>query len=258
MIMTNGNAQPLVGAVWRAACWTHETEVKMRSVDGGQYRMWAFAPFCTLVLLVVPVAGRWVQPPRDSYEYLSAPSRDLFDASPLGGGAATYNALEESRRTTYESVTSALEAEDLLRMISEVSQVWGEIPRSTQGRDQFRLSVRLTEGAANALMSDSRFEFTGSSHVKRQDGTHAARGDTTGVRQKGGPPSLQISWLREDPTVGEVDVDYIPFGWLDFLGFGHTSPQNSDVRSDRLTLPPNYEVHRARYGDLVTWWRNAQ
>ena len=64
---------------------------------------------------------------------------------------------------------------------------------------------------------------------------------------------MQISWLKEDPTVGEIDIDYVPFGWRAFFGFGHASPGNSDVRDDLWGTRPNYDEHIRRYG-LERWW----
>ena len=175
--------------------------------------------------------------------------------------AADYDALKESKRTTFEAIMHALEEGGLLQLVTAVTAIWGEIPRSTQGLDQFRVSVTLAEGAPEWLR-DNGFPGRRGPHVKLSNGDRVARREAATARQSGGPPSMQVSWLKRDPTVGEIDIDYIPFGEVAFnlsflaniTGFGHTSPQNSDVRADPPGNPPNYDVHVGRYGYLERWW----
>ena len=220
------------------------------------------------VLPVLVVAGLFLavdaasgaQPP-GSYQHLSAQARAFVDRlAGVGDGdgqaddAAVYNALEESERTTFEAIMHALEAQGLLGLVVSVTAVWGEIPGSREGRDQFRLSVTLTEGAP-ARFRGSGYPGRGGAHVKLPSGTRVGRRDADTARQSEGPPSMQVSWLKRDPTVGEIDIDYVPFGLLDFvLGTGHLSPHNSDVRADLLGPPANYDVHVRRYGRLERWW----
>ena len=204
--------------------------------------------------------------PNGSYQHLSDPAKMFIDQL-YGDGdgqlddAADYNALKESERTTFEAIMHALEADGLLHLVTSVTAIWGEIPRSTQGLDQFRVSVTLAEGAPERLR-DNGFPGRRGSHVKLPHGDRVGPRETATARQSGGPPSTQVSWLKRDPTVGEIDIDYIPFGGVEFslsfianvMGFGHTSPQNSDVRADPPGNPPNYDVHVGRYGCLERWW----
>ena len=181
----------------------------------------------------------------DSYHYLSSGARDLFRkyaaASGNPGSGNTYNRLEQSRRTTFESITGALDMVRLtdpqgnpmgsvLDLIEQVEEIWGAEPSSVRGEDQFRLSVRLKSDAVSRLESAREFkskESTG--HVKLKYGTvigcwYCWR-DVDGIRQEGRRPTIQISWLENNPTTGEVDIDYRE------TREGHLSPENSDVRA---------------------------
>lgn len=227
-------------------------------------RDWSPQRGVSTVILVVGLlfatdAASGAQPP-GSYEYLSDQARAFIDRlAGVGDGdgqsdeAAVYNALEESERTTFEAIMHALEDQGLLDLVTGVTAIWGEIPRSTQGLDQFRLSVTLAAGAAERLRS-SDYPGQNGPHVKLPNGRRVGWRDAATARQSGGPPSMQVSWLKRNPTVGEIDIDYIPFGALAFFGMGHMSPQNSDVRADPLGEPPNYDVHVRRYGHLERWW----
>ena len=206
-------------------------------------------------LLFATDAASGAQPP-ESYQYLSDQARALVDRLAGDGQSdegGVYNALEESERTTFEAIMHALEAQGLLALVTGVTAIWGEIPQSTQGMDQFRLSVTLAAGAPEQL-GNSGYAGSGNPHVKLPNGNRVGWRDAATARQSGGSPSMQVSWLKRNPTVGEIDIDYIPFGALDFFGFGHSSPQNSDVRADPLGEPPNYNVHVRRYGHLERWW----
>ena len=198
--------------------------------------------------------------PLESYQFLSNPARATIDRLPGVGDedgqsddSAVYNALEESDRTTFEAIMHALEAQGLLNLVTGVTAIWGEIPRSTQGMDQFRLSVTFAAGAPERFRR-SEYGGSGNPHVKLSNGNRVGWRDAATARQSGGHPSMQVSWLKRNPTVGEIDIDYVPFGALDFFGFGHSSPQNSDVRADPLGEPSNYDRHVRRYGHLERWW----
>ena len=117
----------------------------------------------------------------------------------------------------------------------------------TSGADQFRLSVVLSRDARTLLWQQG-FEFSGRGHVKLFDGSSANRYTTDSARESGGLPKLQISWRRQDPRIGEIDIDYRS---LD--SFSHVaSAANSDVRASGNV---HYCLHVAKYGNrLVNWW----
>ena len=82
-----------------------------------------------------------------SYRYLSANAQGLIDGFlvdilGLPRGAASYNSLEESRRSTYEAIMHALESLGLEHIVVAVTGVWG-VSQSTDGRDQYRISTTL-------------------------------------------------------------------------------------------------------------------
>lgn len=185
------------------------------------------------------------------YADLSVRAKALVDD--LVGGPSVYEGLTYAQQTTLAAILHALEAEGLLDILTEIICVWGEAfdadgSHSTQGMDQFRLSVTLTADTARRL---THFDAPSSrGHVKLPSSVVTTRG-VVSVRQLGGPPSIQVSWLREDVTCGEIDIDYVR---TDVLGFrfglfkGHMTPENSDVRE-------HVNAHERGYrSDLVTWW----
>ena len=149
----------------------------------------------------------------------------------------------------------ALLAQGLLDIVADVTAIWGEDPQSTQGLDQFRLSVTLSDEAIARLRANGYPAGGRNAHVKLADGGSVSRSDAATARQPGDGASMQVSWKVSRPTVGEIDIDYIPYGGWEFwravnlltiLGFGHGSPQNSDVRADLPGIPSNYDEHVER------------
>ena len=59
-----------------------------------------------------------------------------------------------------------------------------------------------------------------------------------------------MSWLRDDPRIGEIDIDY-----RSLRSVRHLDPENSDVREVNQQGMPHYCLYRAKYGDELTdWW----
>ena len=195
-----------------------------------------------------------------SYDLLSPRGQELF-----AGNADSYNRLELSRRTTFHAIIHALEAADLDHLVESVDRIWGALPSSSEGRHQYRLSVTLTKGAVEEL--ESRGDFSGGvGHVKRADGRlvggmgplglgfFAALVRTDSVRQKRSdisPASIQISWLRGERTVGDIDIDYVEKRNIQ----DHNSPRNSDVTFQFRGGEPHYLLHLRTFGGLPEWWR---
>lgn len=235
------------------------TECPLRNVHGWPRRRAFFVAGFAIGMLFATAGTAWSTQSPSSYQYLSRPAKALIDGLNGAGDndgqlddAAGYNALEEPDRATFEAIMHALGAQGLLDIVTSVTAIWGEVPPFTQGLDQFRISVRLVDGAP-ARLDDNGYRRSGNPHVKLPDGRRVGWRDAATARQSGGHPSMQISWLKEDPTVGEIDIDYVPFGWRAFFGFGHASPGNSDVRDDLWGTRPNYDEHIRRYG-LERWW----
>ena len=217
---------------------------------------------------IATLAGMTAQPNRitESYQHLSDDGRLLFDTFANSDGqpndAAEYHRLNESQRTTFESVAHALESTATLGFVESVTAIWGEDLHSADGRDQFRLSVILATGAVDSLLADSGFKENkfgvgrfalGLGHVKLPIGAGAVIGRCAAdsVQQNVPSPNLQISWLTDDHSIGEIDIDY-----REKSGEGHRHADNSDVRDDLPDGTSHYDLHVHRYGSgLEEWWR---
>ena len=216
-------------------------------------------------LFASTVAVAVLQSPDDPYNLLSPRGQELFP----GDVDSYHNQLEESQRTTFHAIIHALEAVDLDHLIVSVDRIWGAVPSSTEGRDQYRLSVTLAEGGVGELQSRADFAKNRSGHVKRADGRlvggigwgnlflggfiQAARA-TDSVRQKRSglsPASLQVSWLESKPTVGDIDIDYVRKRNI----VHHNSPQNSDVTFQFPGGESHYLLHSRTFSGLPEWWR---
>ena len=198
------------------------------------------------------------------YDLLSPRGQELFQ-----GDAVAYHRLDESKRTTFHAIVHALEAVDLDHLIVSVDRIWGAIPSSTEGRHQYRLSVTLAKGGGRELRSHDDFDFDSVGHVKRANGQLVggigwgnlfvggflqAALATDSVRQKRSdlsPASLQISWLEDEQTVGDIDIDYVRKRDI----VNHNSPRNSDVTFQFPGGEAHYLLHSRTFSGLPEWWR---
>jgi hypothetical protein len=126
----------------------------------------------------------------------------------------------------------------LIALIDQVRGVWGARPGSREGRHQFRLSVVLTPGVRKLLDRSSAFQRGLGAHVLMPvatggdddpafSGFTVERDARTWRQVADDPPRLQISVLRSDETIGEIDIDFDEF-------LCHFRPSNSDPGSMRL------------------------
>ena len=192
-----------------------------------------------------------------SYQYLSPRAQELaneyLNGLEISQGAEGYNSLDASQRATFEAIVNALYAQGILAIVDRVTAIWGEEPQAG-GRHQFRLSVILVNGAVEFLLShrDYRKELFGWGHVKMPNGTLVGWLGADSVRQWDAPrPSLQISWLENDFTVGDIDIDYRE------NDENHSDAANSDVRAS-FGGESHFDRHVERYPlppDLNPWWR---
>ena len=205
---------------------------------------------------------------RDSYQYLSDRGKELFDGLADANGqpddAERYNQQEESKRSTFEAIMHVLESLGLDHLVQSVDAIWGAAA-SQDGLDQYRVSVTFVDRAVRQLRAQTDFQFYRFGHVKLPDGTVIGRLDhpfaliaavarTDSVRQRrpafGEAASMQISWLEDRPTTGEVDIDYRKPGDL-----AHSYSTNSDVRFQMSGIS-HYRLHEQTYGaGLINWWR---
>lgn len=164
---------------------------------------------------------------------------------------AAYMTLTSSQRATYEAIIHALDRQKLLTIVDAVTAIWGGEDLPSSGRDDFRISVVLDPNALSALWN-AGFDFDGRGHVKLASGNRARDSSTDSARGPGELPRLHVSWLRNDPRIGEIDIDYRE----GFFG-GHLSALNSDIRASWAEIP-HYCMHRAKYDSrLVNWWNQA-
>ena len=187
-----------------------------------------------------------------SYLYLSRSAVRLVDqylvSKGLPRGPAGYEMLSGTQRTTFESIVHALESQGHLGIVDRVTEIWGG-RIGARGVDQFRLSVLLIPGAVGSLISHRDYKMSVFGHVKLPSGDVIGAFDADSVRQRGRRPTLQISWLEDDVTVGEIDIDYRE------NGEGHMEPPNSDIRGRIDGGETHYHRHVERFGHLPEWWR---
>ena len=190
-----------------------------------------------------------------SYEHLSERGKSLANQLTSDDGAV-YGGLTEAQRATFEAIMHALEAADLQDIVETVTAVWGEARQEGEptqdhpdGRKQFRISVILKHDAVVKLLVFHKFEFfEDGGHVMLETGGRP-RLDADSVREPEPPPSIQVSWLKDDVTVGDIDIDYRPQDNLD-----HLDHANSDVRACDDGVP-HYYRHVVKYGKgLHKWW----
>jgi len=161
--------------------------------------------------------------------------------------------LHLSTKTTFEAITHALLTTtltdasgkglgDALALVEHIDGVRGKI-LGTSGDHQFRMYVRLKEGALDTLARSQQFQ-------RRADNTVFHKGYPINFRGQGGPPSIQVS-AALDRRQADIDVDYRSSSFPVALFNGHLSASNSDVRAGN-----NYDRHSNRWTGLQNWWRN--
>lgn len=208
-----------------------------------------------MIRLVFALTATIIMLQESAYEHLSTRGRELFR-----GSATDYDAMSESKQTTFHAIVHALEAVRIDHLVVSVDRIWGADITTRNGRDQYRLSVTLTEDAVDELRARDDFEENRLGHVKRQNGDlvgdlgplglgfFGALTETQSVRQKSSPASIQISWLTGKATTGDIDIDYVSRDITNL--FDHLDQRNSDI-----TYRTHYQRHIRTFGDLSRWWR---
>ncbi len=168
--------------------------------------------------------------------------------------AAFYDGIVRlSTKTTFEAITHALmttaltdasgsQLGDALALIEHADGVRGKV-LGAAGDRQFRMYVRLTDGAVDTLARSKQFK-------RRADNTVFHKGYPINFRGQGGPPSIQVS-VALDRRRADVDVDYRASSFPVAMFNGHLSASNSDVRAGN-----NYDRHTATWTGLQNWWRS--
>lgn len=133
------------------------------------------------------------------------------------------------------SMTGLAPGDPVIARIEGLTGIWGARPGREEGRHQFRLSVRWKPGLRSALNGSEAFDSALGAHVLLpvatggdDDGSYTGfvvKSDARTWRQVADdPPRLQLSMLKSDELVGEIDLDYDT--WV-----CHMRPANSDAGS---------------------------
>ena len=158
-----------------------------------------------------------------------------------------------SAKTTFDAVTNALLRSTLtdasgaslgtaLDLVERVDSVHGKV-EGAAGDHQFRMYVRLKEGALDSLERSKEF-------ARGADNTVYHKGYPINYRQQGGTPSIQVSSAL-DGRRADIDVDYRSSSFPTSMFNGHLTSSNSDVRAGE-----NYSKHANRWTGLDNWWRS--
>ncbi|MFY9225086.1 MAG: hypothetical protein WAQ98_20600 [Blastocatellia bacterium] len=187
------------------------------------------------------------------YGHLSRGQKKLIDGLNNRQNAANktqlspekfYNDLQPSQKSTFESVTNALENTTIigkngsktngLDTIESVDVILGEKPGSKDGKEQFRLLVTLKDGSIKTIKEAKNFKKQLTGHGEEYPDSY---------QLKGGEPSLQFS-TSKDEKKADIDVDYESKNvFVNAVnGFKHLRPSNSDVRHDN-----HFEKHNKRF-----------
>jgi hypothetical protein len=158
---------------------------------------------------------------------------------------ATFLPLTPKRGRTIPPNTRVID------FLEAVHGIWGVRPNDSEGRHQFRMSVKFRPGLRAVLRNSN--ELDGGSSGPHVLAAVATGGDddptfqgfsvtTAAQTHRTGPqPKLQVSYLEADNTIGEIDVDFDS-------GLCHLTPGNSDVRAQTGPDHRHLEDFNTTYG----------
>ena len=136
--------------------------------------------------------------------------------------------------------------------LEAVHGIWGVRPNDMQGKHQFRVSVKLRPGVRKVLKDSVELGHGTMGHVLTavvkggdddpafQDFQVESSFLKVDTHRANFSPSLQISYLQADNTIGEIDVDFD-------TGPCHLKPANSDVRSVKDANHRHLQDFNARF-----------
>ena len=197
--------------------------------------------------------------------------------------AVVYKNLSPDRQAVFDSIVRALfvsiqdndgnPGKRVIDFVEEVRGIWGVRPKQKEGRHMFRMSLRFGADLRDTLKKSSNLPGSTSGHVllpiaKGGDddpafanfSTLLKTSDVQTFREASKEPKLQISVLKNEPAVGEVDID---FDSVTILCGCHCQPSNSDVGSRKPA--PDTHVHLTAFNldvpffstPLKTTWSNS-
>jgi hypothetical protein len=216
-----------------------------------------------LLLTYAAFKGYPLKNPQEIYaQKLSADRQALFDAVVRAAFVQLENAQGEPTETR------------VIQFVEAVHGIWGVRPGEKEGKRMFRVSVRLGPGARKALRASSNIPESSFGHVllpvaKGGDDEAAFTkfdiregGDVVTFRQSGPRPNLQISLLKSDERVGEIDLDYDSGCGPWPIKKCHCRPANSDFGSHTGADGENHaSMFNARVpffsSTLTSTWSNS-
>lgn len=206
-----------------------------------------------------------------------------FKNYPSKDPAVVYKNLSPDRQAVFDSIVRALfvpiqdeegnAGKRVIDFVEEVRGIWGVRPKQKEGRHMFRLSLRFAASLRDTLKESSNLPGSTNGHVllsmqKGGDDDPAftdfskllKTSDVQTFREATKEPRLQVSVLKNDPTTGEVDID---FDGMTLLCGCHCKPSNSDVGSRKPA--PDKHLHLTAFNldvplfstPLKTAWSNS-
>ena len=190
----------------------------------------------------------------------------LFKSYPDTSPQAVEATLTADRRTVFHAAVRALFTEilasdgnatgyRLIDFVDGVTGIWGLRPLNSQGRHQFRVSLTWRAGMVSALKDSWNLPRSGSGHVLMPGGDDNPMFTSFDVRegrrtwthrQAVDLPRIQVSYLRADPSIGEIDIDF-------HVGlFCHRTPSNSDPSSVERGGHSHLDDFNIRFGFFST------
>jgi hypothetical protein len=171
-----------------------------------------------------------------------------FDADPK----QMYDRLPQSYRTTFESVTSALEKTTLtsksgarigsaLEVVSNIEGICGEVP-GKRGDEQFRIYAALRPNGLAVLNRSTQFR-------RIHDNAIYHVGYPLSYRTAGFP-AIHLS-LSSDGTQADIDLEYRSSIFPQSLLEAQVASADNDVRA-----ADNYFRYASRWSGLDPWWQN--
>ena len=144
----------------------------------------------------------------------------------------------------------------LVDYIQAVHGIWGVRPGDSEGKRQFRLSVKFKPGIRKVMDASEEFRGRWFCHVllptvKGGDDDDKAPASAfqwaDGAKCKWSRrlPKIQVNYSNADETIGEIDLDFDE-------GADHQTPANSDVRAyDQSGQESRHSLELNRVHDYV-------
>lgn len=178
-----------------------------------------------------------------------------------------FAALSPDRQTVFDSIVHAMFIELVssrgkmgvrpVDLLEGTRAIWGVRSGKLHGVWQFRMSAQFNVKLWPLLAQSETFDDGKSGHVLLADppgaddnpifGNFQVRsgGDVETFRMPYPYPGLQISYLKAQPTIGEIDIDFDELGNPNPWSFKcHNQPSNSDAGSINIGHPHAVEFNK--------------